>query len=181
MKRIVTKMAPNVTAGPVRRTAIVATVVLLGVVTSSSTASAHLGWHRDGDDAVGRLDFRSARLTFESTERTYTWAFRTWESFNLRRNGGAVTLHVDSVGGRRWDYLLYLHYDGGTICDAGMRMGAGNIQKFSPLIWGKEARFGWCRFKGINKNKPIRWRLTSYSSTISPHNVVDRAPSGGWH
>jgi hypothetical protein len=99
------------------------------------------------------------------------------------KRGGTLVVLIDSVGGHRWDYRLYIWNDSGSsgiFCDRGARAGAGD-SRFEVVGWHPARRFVWCRFEGMRRTKTIRWRTFGARGSGRPFGrVVDRAPDGGW-
>ena len=160
----------------------VASAIALSTV-SGPAASAQLGSFHDAKDASTRLDLADVSLRFHPETRRYKWRFTTYERFRLR-NGGSFLLFVDSVGAGRWDYRLHIWDDSGSsgvFCDGLPRAGAGGGRRFGPTSWHIEPSSGWCRFKGIRRDKPIRWRVLTVREQQRPFGVpLDRAPDAGW-
>jgi hypothetical protein len=163
---------------------LVALVALLAILIPHAPANAFLGSYRDGDDAIGRPDLSTVRLGLVTETQRYAFRYKTYLRYNLKRRG-TIALYVDSVGERRWDYLLYLQWDGGSsgyFCDRDLRPGAGGAKTFASVKWEVEPRSGLCVFQGIRRTKPIRWRVVVYERVGIPEgNVVDTAPNTGWY
>jgi hypothetical protein len=171
--------------GPGQRTTrfLVVITAALALCLSDSAASARLGSFHDAKDARTRLDVADVSLRFHPETRRYTWRFTTYERFRLG-NGGSFLLFVDSVGAGRWDYRLHIWDDSGSsgvYCDGLRRAGAGGGRRFGPTSWHIEPSSAWCRFKGIRRDKPIRWRVVTVREQQRPFGAaLDRAPNVGW-
>lgn len=154
----------------------------VAVVAVGPPASARLGSFHDPRDA-SRLDLSRVSLEFHPEPRNYTWRFTTNQRFHLR-NGGSILLFVDSVGAGRWDYRLHVWHDSGSsgvFCDRLIRPGLGGARRFAPTGWHIGPRSGWCRFKGVRRNKPVSWRAKTVSEQQRPFGTpLDRAPDVGW-
>ena len=153
--------------------------ILVGLV---PPASAELGGSTDPDDAV-RRDLATVSLRHHSGTHRYKWRFTTYERFRLP-NGGSFVLFIDSVGAGRWDYRLFLWFDGGhdgIVCSGGPRAGVGGAQRFSVLRYNAKRTSGWCTFRPVRRTKPVRWRVMS-APNDHPHfgRPFDRAPNIGW-
>jgi hypothetical protein len=167
-----------------RRTARLLPLIALVIafITAGPAAWADFGTFPDPKDARTRLDIAETSLRFHPNTHRYKWRFATYERFRLR-NGGTFVLFVDSVGAGRWDYGVYVWYDGGhgLACDRNIRPGAGGLDHFLPGPFDINPRSGWCAFRGIRRNKMPRWRVETVRHQGKPFgNPLDRAPDGDW-
>ena len=172
---------------PTRRAGLRAVLVLsiaVGLTLEGSAASAHLGTFGDAKDASTQLDLKEVSLRFHPATRRYVWRFSTYERFRLQ-NGGTFVLYIDSVGGPGWDFRLYVWDDSGSsgiFCDGGHRSGSGAQRRFGPTRWKVSPRSGWCRAKGIRRDKPVAWRVITVQHQGKPFgHALDHAPDAGWY
>ena len=171
---------------PTRRAGLRSVLVLsiaVALTIEASPASAHLGTFSDAKDASTRLDLKEVSLRFHPATHRYVWRFSTFERFRLR-NGGTFVLFIDSVGGPRWDFRLYVWDDSGSsgiFCDGQHRPGSGGGERFQPTRWRVKPKSGWCRAKGIRRDKPIAWRVITVQHQGKPFgHALDHAPDVGW-
>ena len=153
--------------------------ILVGLV---PPASAELGGSTDPNDSV-RRDLATVSLRHHSGTHRYKWRFTTYERFRLP-NGGSFVLFIDSVGAGRWDYRLFLWFDGGhdgIVCSGGPRAGVGGAHRFRVTGLSVGRTSGWCTFRPVRRTKPVRWRVMS-APNDHPHfgRPFDRAPNIGW-
>jgi hypothetical protein len=157
-------------------------VSVVALSLSSSEASAQLGAFHDPRDASTRLDLATVSLRHHSGTHRYKWWFATYERFRLR-NGGTFVLFIDSVGAQRWDYGIYVWYDPGhgLACDIKVRLGSGVPDHLLPGPFDIRPRSGWCAFRGIRRNKALRWRAETVQHQGKPFgSPLDLAPDAGW-
>ena len=166
----------------IQRSLAIAALVATILVGLALPASAELGGFTDPNESV-RRDLATVSLRHHSGTHRYKWRFTTYDRFRLR-NGGSFVIFLDSVGAGRWDYRLFLWFDGGHdgfVCSGGPRNGVGGAQRFSVLGYNVKPRSGWCTFRPVRRTKPVRWRVMSASTERPPFGrSFDQAPNVGW-
>lgn len=163
------------------RATIVAVSTIAVMMSLPSAATARLGYFPDPDDVASSLDLSGVRLRLNANTHRYTVRLNTYEATRLKRRGTLV-VQLDSAGGPRWDFRLYIWNDSGSsgiFCDRDSRPGAGG--DFEVVGWDSQRRFSWCRFEGIRRTKAIRWRAFTAKHSGKPFDeVIDRSPDRGW-
>ena len=163
------------------RSILVATM-LVSLCVAPSSAIAGYAAHRDADDTENQIDFRVVRLAHRYEPNRAIVVIRRYE----RRHPDYLRLqaYFDARGPARADHRVDAIFDSGSsgwvICAVRAR-GHGQIGDCSSLReHARTIRIAF-RWRLLNVNKPLRWRLTGEDWSTDDRPIVDRAPDFGFY
>jgi len=147
-------------------------------------AQAHVGSKFDLNDSPSPLDIRSGAF-FHSESRlgTAMQTYGRWRASMLFKPNTDVYFIYDSKGGPKFDYFVWVHYEGGRLVAKLRRVvGEGSVyMQMVPVV--KEGKWLYVDFRkrAIGASGFVRWGvLTSFKSqTFCKNECWDGLPNRG--